>query len=56
MMVHFVYKNDLIGCNTKKAAFFKECFPEAWKFAAENPGLRTEMMTEWERLHLRPQT
>jgi len=52
MMVHYIFKNRLLGAQTPKARFIEQNFPEAWRYAAQNEARAAEYIAQWEKEHL----
>jgi len=48
MMVHHIFKNRLLSAETPKARFMEQCFPESWRYAAQNAANAAEYITRWE--------
>ena len=51
MMLHYIFKNDLLSLSTKKAAFIKDHFIDAWKQAEANPEMKQYVLDEWDKKH-----
>lgn len=49
MMVHSIYKNNRTFKDTKKSAFYRDNFPEAWQYIVDHPEDRQIKIEEWER-------
>lgn len=52
MIVHYIYKLDLIKSNSKKAEFFHDNFPDAWNYAEIHPEKRQTNLEEWDGKHI----
>lgn len=47
MMVHFIFKNGFVNSTNKKAAFFREHFPEAWEYVKSHPDQCQDVLDAW---------
>ncbi len=47
MMVHYIYKLDLINSTAKKAEFIKENCPAAWRYVLSHPDMRQANLDAW---------
>ncbi len=47
MMLHYIFKNDLLAKSTGKASFIKANFPSAWKQAEDCPESKQQVLEEW---------
>ena len=49
MMVHYIFKNDLLAANGTKAAFIRENFPDAWDYVVTHVGEKSRIMEDWQK-------
>jgi len=49
MMVHYIFKNDLLAENGIKAAFIRESFPDAWAYALTHVEDKYRIMEDWKK-------
>jgi len=53
MTVYSLYKSGLTDKNTVKANFYRDNFPEAWKFVISHPKMKQTILEEWEKKRMK---
>ena len=49
MMVHYIFKNNLLDSSSNQAEFIKKNFPDAWNEVKTHPENRQMILENWER-------
>ncbi len=48
MALQYIFKRNFTDCSSKKAAFWRENFPQSWEYAIKHHDEKQEMLEAWE--------